>query len=68
MIKGLIFDKDDTLIDLGTYWYLPTVKTIEAILTKYGLSTNQKIRNELEYLGGFDKGKLIEGSLSLIHI
>ena len=63
MVKGLIFDKDDTLIDLGTYWYLPTVKTVEAILIKYGLSTNQKIRNELEYLGGFDKGKLIEGSV-----
>ena len=29
MIRGLIFDKDDTLIDLGTYWYLPTIKTIE---------------------------------------
>lgn len=63
MIKGLIFDKDDTLIDLGTYWYLPTIKTIEAILTKYNLMTNQDIRNDLEYLGGFNSGKLIEGSV-----
>ena len=48
MIRGLIFDKDDTLIDLGTYWYLPTIKTIEAILIKYNLLANQEIKNDLE--------------------
>lgn len=61
MIRGLIFDKDDTLIDLGTYWYLPTIKTIEAILIKYNLLANQEIKNDLEYLGGFNSGNLIDG-------
>lgn len=63
MIKGLIFDKDDTLIDLGTYWYLPTIKTIETIMDVYNLHSNTKIKKELEYLGGFDNGRLIEGSV-----
>ena len=63
MIRGLIFDKDDTLIDLGTYWYLPTIKTIEAILIKYNLLAIQEIKNDLEYLGGFNSGNLIDGSV-----
>ena len=60
MIRGLIFDKDYTLIDLGTYWYLPTIKTIEAILVKYNLLANQEIKNDLEsevtkYLNSYRK-------------
>ena len=62
-IKGILFDKDDTLIDLGTYWCKPTKICIDMLLKKYAAENNDDLRRKLELAGGFDDDRLIPGSV-----
>ena len=62
-IKGILFDKDDTLIDLGTYWCKPTKICIDMLLKKYAAENNDELRRKLELAGGFDDDRLIPGSV-----
>lgn len=62
-IKGILFDKDDTLVDLGTYWCKPTKICVDILLKKYGAENNDELRRKLELTGGFDGDRLIPGSV-----
>ena len=63
MIKGVIFDKDDTLIDLCKFWHMPCLKTAEYVLELCGINNGEKNIEKMMTACGFDIcGKLIPGS------
>lgn len=60
MVKGILFDKDDTLIDLAAFWCKP-VKMLAKFLSSSN-SENQSLLYQLEAAAGFDNGKLLSES------
>lgn len=62
-IRGLLFDKDGTLIRLDDLWIEPTINFIEELFAKDGNDTDpDQVKKVIEALGIVD-GKLIANSL-----
>lgn len=61
MIKAVIFDKDGTLIDLGTTWDKPTVNIVNQLLdlTDYDQDERKKIQETM----GIDGERLLPNTL-----
>ncbi len=60
-IKGVLLDKDDTLIDLAAFWREPIRRTIQRLLLDYP-SVCQRLAPTLEAAAGFQDGKLLPES------
>lgn len=62
-IKGVIFDKDDTLIDLCEFWYTPCRETAKHVLEMCGLEKSDCNIEKIMTACGFDSdAKLIPAS------
>ncbi len=62
MIRGVLFDKDDTLLDLATFWLAPIRHTVDFALRELGQENNTPLRHALEEACGFDGETLIAES------
>lgn len=62
MIRGVLFDKDDTLLDLATFWLAPIRRTVDFALRELGQTNNTSLRRALEKACGFDGDTLIAES------
>lgn len=61
-LRGILFDKDDTIIDLETFWREP-VSRLAAFLAKgCGEENNLELRRQMEKASGFSDGRLIPES------
>ena len=61
--KGILFDKDDTLINLAEFWRLPVKKMAAKIALAYGFSDDRGKQDKLMLAAGLDsKGRLIPES------
>ncbi len=61
-IKGLLFDKDDTLIDLAAFWREPVRRLAGFLSRSCGQAENEGLRGALEAAAGFSNGELIPES------
>jgi phosphoglycolate phosphatase len=63
-IRGVLFDKDDTLIDLGAFWLEPVRRMAAALEERWGpeAADPQGLRRALEEAAGFSGERLIPGS------
>lgn len=61
-IRGVLFDKDDTLLDLATFWLEPVRHTVDFILHECSHTDNDNLRHALEIACGFDGTALIPES------
>lgn len=61
-IQGILFDKDDTLIDLGTFWRLPVRKTAEYVVRELLRENDDKLIKQLTFAAGFDGEALLPHS------
>ena len=61
-IRGVLFDKDDTLLDLAAFWLAPVEHTAAFILHELGRENDDTLRHELECAAGFDGTALIPES------
>lgn len=64
MIKAVIFDKDGTLLELGTIWDKPTVDIINQLLNLTHYNDNK--REEIRQMMGIKNQHLVPNSLSAI--
>jgi phosphoglycolate phosphatase len=62
MIRAVLFDKDDTLIDLGAFWRKPVGETAALITERCGRGGDTVLREKLEKAAGFSDGHLIAES------
>ena len=62
MIRGVLFDKDDTLLDLATFWRAPVQRTVDFMLRELKRENDQTLRHALESAAGFDGDALIAES------
>ena len=62
-VKAILFDKDGTLTELEAFWRESIEKTCEYIAVRCGEGKNKRLIRELEYVAGFEQGKLIPESL-----
>lgn len=62
MIRGVLFDKDDTLLDLATFWRAPVQRTVDFMLRELRRENDQALRHALECAAGFDGDALIAES------
>lgn len=62
MIRGVLFDKDDTLLDLAAFWLAPVQHTVAFMLQELGRSENAALRQALEAACGFEGAALIAES------
>ena len=62
MIRGVLFDKDDTLLDLATFWRAPVQRTVDFMLRELKRENDQALRHALECAAGFDGDALIAES------
>ena len=62
MIRGVLFDKDDTLLDLATFWRRPVQHTVAFMLHELGRDDDAPLRQALEAACGFDGDRLIPES------
>ena len=62
MIRGVLFDKDDTLLDLATFWREPVRQTVAFILRELARENDKALRQALEAACGFDGDALIPES------
>lgn len=62
VLKGVLFDKDDTLLDLAAFWLAPVQHTAAFILHELGRENDDTLRHELECAAGFDGTALIPES------
>ena len=62
MIRGVLFDKDDTLLDLTTFWRAPVQRTVDFMLRELRRENDQALRHALECAAGFDGDALIAES------
>ena len=62
MIRGVLFDKDDTLLDLATFWRAPVQRTVDFMLRELRRENDQALRHALESAAGFDGDALIAES------
>lgn len=62
MIRGVLFDKDDTLLDLATFWLAPVQHTVAFMLHELERDQNDALRQALEAACGFDGTALIAES------
>lgn len=61
-IRGLLFDKDDTLLDLATFWRAPVQHTVDFLLHELARENDDELRHALECACGFDGAALIAES------
>lgn len=61
-IRGVLFDKDDTLLDLAAFWLAPVEHTAAFILHELDRENDDTLRHELECAAGFDGTALIPES------
>lgn len=61
-IKGILFDKDDTLISLATFWRQPVHQLAVYMAKSCGLGEDKALIGLLEAAAGFEKGSLIAES------
>lgn len=62
MIRGVLFDKDDTLLDLATFWRAPVQRTVDFMLRELSRENDYALRHALECAAGFDGDALIAES------
>lgn len=62
VLKGVLFDKDDTLLDLATFWLAPVQRTVDFMLRELGRTDETALRHTLECACGFDGDALIAES------
>ena len=62
-IKGVLFDKDDTLIRLESFWKEPIYRLAKQTANDIGVSENEPIVDILIKEAGFFRRKLIPESL-----
>lgn len=62
MIRGVLFDKDDTLLNLATFWRRPVQHTVVFMLHELGRDDDAPLRQALEAACGFDGDRLIPES------
>ena len=62
MIRGVLFDKDDTLLDLATFWRAPVQRTVDFMLRELRHENDQALRHALECAAGFDGDALLAES------
>lgn len=62
MIRGVLFDKDNTLLDLATFWRAPVQRTVDFMLRELRRENDQALRHALECAAGFDGDALIAES------
>ena len=60
--KAVLFDKDDTLIDLAAFWAKPVRKTAEFLLHELGASQDEALLLALLQAAGLQDGRLIPES------
>lgn len=61
-IKGILFDKDDTIIDLETFWREPVRRLAVFLAQNCDQAENGRLIGALEAAAGFSGGKLIPES------
>lgn len=61
-IKGILFDKDDTIIHLAPFWQEPVHRTAEFLLDRCGRSRDATLAARLERAAGFDGDMLLPSS------
>lgn len=61
-IRGVLFDKDDTLLDLATFWRTPVQRTVDFMLRELDCTADAALRHALERACGFDGDALIAES------
>lgn len=57
-ICGVLFDKDDTLIDLAAFWREPIQKTVSYMLQCCEREWDTELTEKMVYAAGFDHGVL----------
>lgn len=62
VIKGILFDKDDTLIDLAAFWREPVHRLAKFLSRTCGQKEDEALIAALEAAAGFSAGKLIPDS------
>lgn len=62
MIRGILFDKDDTLVDLAAFWREPVRRTALWLAERRGRAGDTALANRLASAAGFDGGVLRPGS------
>ena len=62
MIRGVLFDKDDTLLDLAAFWLTPVQRTVAFMLHELKRDQDEPLRQALEAACGFDGTALIAES------
>lgn len=60
--SGILFDKDNTLLDLSSYWCLPIHRLSEYHAALFHQSGNLKLIEALDRSAGFENGHLIPES------
>lgn len=60
--RGILFDKDDTLIDLETFWREPVARTAAYVVRMAAGREDEALARALERAAGFDNGRLIPES------
>lgn len=64
-IKGILFDKDGTIIDFNEVWGTAATPVIETIMSEYGIACDTNIISEaLESIGVYDGVIAPEGALA----
>lgn len=61
-LRGILFDKDDTLIDLETFWRVPVRRTAAYVVRMAVGGEDEALAQALERAAGFDNGRLIPES------
>lgn len=58
MISGVLFDKDDTLIDLASFWREPIQRTVSYMLRCCNREWDTELMQRMIYAAGFERGIL----------
>ena len=62
-ITGILFDKDDTLINLADFWRTPIRRTCCCLARRLAGRENLQLTEQLCRAAGFQDGRLLEESL-----